>query len=99
MLLAVEQRVVLTDKYPGMIADELSDYLFARSTGHIGSLMTVINRGCQKAVRTGAERLDEDLLSTVKNDAASEEARRELQLAFETGKLKSRPKPKRRKAA
>ncbi|MEV6314195.1 AAA family ATPase [Streptomyces sp. NPDC051776] len=99
MLLAIEQRVVLTDKYPGMIADELSDYLFARSTGHIGSLMTVINRGCQKAVRTGVERLDEDLLSTVKTDAASEEARRELQLAFETGKLKSRPKPKRRKAA
>ncbi len=75
MLLAVEQRVVLADKYPGMIADDLSDYLFARSTGHIGSLMTLINRGCQRAVRTGAERLDEDLLSTVKNDAASEEAR------------------------
>lgn len=35
MLLAIEQRVVLADKRPGMIADELSDYLFARSTGHI----------------------------------------------------------------
>ncbi|MBV9026169.1 MAG: AAA family ATPase [Streptomycetaceae bacterium] len=99
MLLAIEQRVVLADKHPGMIADDLSDYLFARSTGHIGSLMTLINRGCQKAVRTGAERLDEDLLSTVKNDAASEEARRELELAFETGKMTSRPKPRRRKAA
>ncbi|WP_405616274.1 AAA family ATPase [Streptomyces sp. NBC_00076] len=98
MLLAIEQRVVLADKHPGMIADDLSDYLFARSTGHIGSLMTLINRGCQKAVRTGAERLDEDLLSTVKNDAASEEARRELQLAFETGKLTSRPKQKRKAA-
>ncbi|WP_241059937.1 ATP-binding protein [Streptomyces marispadix] len=53
MLLAVEQRLVLADRYPGMIADDLSDYLFARSTGHIGSLMTLINRGCQKAVRTG----------------------------------------------
>lgn len=43
--------------------------------------MTLINRGCQKAVRTGAERLDEELLSTVKNDAAAEEARRELERA------------------
>jgi hypothetical protein len=99
VLLALEQRVVLANKYPGMIADELADYVFARSTGHIGSLMTLINRGCQKAVRTGVERLDEDLLSTVKNDAASEEARQELQMAFETGKLTSRPKPGRRKAA
>ena len=57
MLLAIEKRIVLADKQPGMLADELSDYLFARSTGHIGSLMTLINRGCQRAVRTGAERL------------------------------------------
>jgi hypothetical protein len=51
---------MLANKYPGVIADDLSDYLFARSTGHIGSLMMLINRGCQRAVRTGAERLDED---------------------------------------
>ncbi|MEV0784677.1 TniB family NTP-binding protein [Streptomyces sp. NPDC050423] len=74
-LLAIEERVVLADKHPGMIADELSDYLFARSTGHIGSLMTLINRGCQRAVRTGVERLDKKLLNQVKNDSASEQAR------------------------
>ncbi|MEU3283131.1 ATP-binding protein, partial [Streptomyces antibioticus] len=67
-LLATEERVVLADKYPGMIADDLSDELFARSTGHIGSLMTLVNRACQRAVRTGAERIDLDLLSKVKND-------------------------------
>ncbi|MEV6699675.1 ATP-binding protein [Streptomyces sp. NPDC051453] len=92
-LLAIEERVILTNKYPGMVADDLSNYLFTRSTGHIGSLMTLINRGCQRAVRTGAERLNEELLSAVKNDAASEEARRELELAFETGQLTSRLKP------
>jgi hypothetical protein len=43
-LLAIEQRVALTQCRPGMIADDLSDYLFARSTGHIGSSMTLINR-------------------------------------------------------
>ncbi|QIS06947.1 AAA family ATPase [Nocardia brasiliensis] len=91
LLLALEQRIVLADKHPGMVADELSDYLFARSTGHIGSLMTLINRGCQRAVRTGVERLDRDLLDQVKNDAASEKARLELEAAFESGRLTTRP--------
>lgn len=91
MLLAIEKRLVLANKHAGMLADDLSDYLFARSTGHIGSLMTLINRGCQRAVRTGAERLDQDLLDCVKNDAASETARQELAAAFEAGRLRSRP--------
>ncbi|MET8013969.1 AAA family ATPase [Streptomyces sp. NPDC005271] len=90
-LLGVEERVVLADKYPGMLADDLSDELFARSTGHIGSLMTLINRGCQRAVRTGTERLDKELLDQVKNDAASEQARAELQHALDSGRLVSRP--------
>ena len=87
MLLAIEKRIVLADKKHGMLADELSDYLFARSTGHIGSLMTLINRGCQRAVRTGAERLDRELLDRVKNDAASEKGRRELDTAFNARRL------------
>jgi hypothetical protein len=91
-LLAIEQRLVLAAKYPGMVADDLSDYLFARSTGHIGSLMTLINRGCQRAIRTGTERLDAALLNQVKNDAAAEKGRRELELAFTGGKLTSRPR-------
>ncbi|MBD9702082.1 MULTISPECIES: AAA family ATPase [Streptomyces] len=92
LLLALEQRIVLTDKYPGMLADDLSDYLFARSTGHIGSLMTLINRGCQRAQRTGTERLTRDLLDGVKNDEAAEHARRELESAFRAGKATSRPR-------
>ncbi|MFF3860447.1 ATP-binding protein [Streptomyces sp. NPDC002209] len=99
MLLALEKRMVLADKDPGMLADDLSDYLFARSTGHIGSLMTLINRGCQRAVRTGAERLDRDLLDGVKNDEAAEAARRELEAALEKRRLTSRPRSSRRKAA
>ena len=90
LLLAVEQRIVLADKHPGMLADDLSDYLFARSTGHIGSLMTLINRGCQRAVRTGAERLTRELMDLVKNDAASEKARQELETAFEARRLTTR---------
>ena len=75
-----------------MLADDLSDYLFARSTGHIGSLMTLINRGCQRAVRSGEEKLTAELLDNVKNDAASEKARQELELAVNTGKIKVRRK-------
>ncbi|MEU9197037.1 ATP-binding protein [Streptomyces hundungensis] len=92
MLLALEQRIVLADKYPGMLANDLSDYLFSRSTGHIGSLMTLINRGCQRAVRSGSECLDKELLDRVKNDEASENARRELEAALEARRLTSRPR-------
>ena len=87
LLLATERKLALADKFPGMLADELSDYLFARSTGHIGSLMTLINRGCQRAVRTGVERLDRELMDKVKNDAAAEKARKELELALEARKI------------
>lgn len=90
LLLALEKRIVLADKRPGMLADDLSDYLFARSTGHIGSLMTLINRGCQRAVRTGTEVLSRDLMNQVKNDEASERARRELEIAFEARHLTTR---------
>jgi AAA domain-containing protein len=90
LLLAIERKLVLAEKFPGMLADELSGYLFARSTGHIGSLMTLINRGCQRAVRTGAERLDQELMDRVKNDAAAEKARRELELALKSRKITTR---------
>lgn len=90
LLLALEQRIVLVEQHPGMLADDLSDYLFARSTGHIGSLMTLINRGCQRAVRTGAEVLCRELMDRVKNDAASEKARQELEGAFEARRLTTR---------
>jgi hypothetical protein len=99
LLLAIEQRLVLADKWPGMLADDLADYLFARSTGHIGSLMTLINRGCQRAVRTGAERLDANLLDGVKIDAASEKGRGELEAALAAGRLTSKPAQRPARAA
>lgn len=86
LLLAIEARLVLAGKHPGMLLD-LSDYLFARSSGHIGSLMTLVNRGCQRAIRTGVEHLDRDLLDRVKIDAASEQGRGELEAAITAGRL------------
>jgi glutathione S-transferase len=82
---------VLAEKYPGMLADDLSDYLLARSSGHFASLMALINRGCLRAIRTRHERLDAGLMDRVNNDAAAEEARRELAAALDAALLTSRP--------
>ncbi len=102
LLKTIERQIVLVDKYPGMLADDLSDELYARSTGHFASLMALINRGCLRAIRAGHECLDAELLSNVKNDAAAEEARKELQAAIKAGLLSSRPEmpptPQRRSA-
>ncbi|WP_416976965.1 TniB family NTP-binding protein [Streptomyces sp. T028] len=87
LLLALEERIVLCRKFPGMLADALSDYLYIRTGGHIGSLMTLVNRGCQRAARTGVELLNEDLLDQVKLDAAAERARAALAKKFARGRM------------
>lgn len=72
LLLAIEQRLVLANKHQGMLADTLSDYVYRRTGGHIGSLMTLINRGSLHAIRTGTEALTEELLDAVPIDFAAE---------------------------
>ncbi|AEW95523.1 MULTISPECIES: hypothetical protein [Streptomycetaceae] len=99
LMLGLEQRLVLARKYPGMLADDLTDYLYTRTTGHIGSLMTLINRGCQRAARTGAELLDEDLLDQVKLDAGAERARKALQKKFERKRMTTKPRSRTAKTA
>jgi hypothetical protein len=91
LLATIEQRLILGSKHPGMLADELSDYLFIRSTGYIGSLMELIRRGCAKAIRTGAETLNQKLFDAIKIDSAAERARSELAAAFRTRRLTTRP--------
>ncbi|MET7702721.1 ATP-binding protein [Streptomyces sp. NPDC005485] len=101
LLKTIERQLVLAERFPGMLAEDLSDYLYARSTGHFASLMSLINRGCLRAMRRGHERLDEDLMNQVKNDAAAEEARLELEAAIKAGLLTTRPAshpPQRRSA-
>ncbi|WP_050998184.1 hypothetical protein [Saccharomonospora marina] len=55
-----------------MLADELSDYLFNHTTGHIGSLPDLINRGSGRAIRAGEERLSTGVPDRVKIDEAAE---------------------------
>ena len=102
LLKAIERDLVLADAHRGMLADELADYLYARSTGHFASLMTLIARGCRRAIKTNEEVLTPRLLDRVRNDAAAESARKELEAAFDRGLLTTRvqaDRPGRRKAA
>ena len=90
LLLGIERDLVLARSWRGMIARELPDYLFARSSGHFASLMSLIGRGCYRAVKTGTESLTAALLDAVRIDQAAEDARGQLQAAIQAGVLPAR---------
>lgn len=77
---AFEGNLVLTRHQDGMLAGTLGDYLFDRSTGYMGSLVSLINRGCARAIRTGAEALTRELLDEVDIDVAAEAKRKTAKL-------------------
>lgn len=83
---ATERQLVLAEHRPGMLV-EAADYLFARTSGHIGSYFTLLIRGCYRAIRTGAEAVTRDLLDGVRLDEASEQARAQLAAALAGGHL------------
>ena len=92
LLLAIERDLVLARASHGMLAADLPGYLFARSSGHFASLMSLISRGCYRAIRTGAESLTAGLLDQVRIDQAAETARSQLTAALDTGLLSARPR-------
>jgi hypothetical protein len=49
------------------------------------SLMSLISRGCYRAIRTGAESLTAGLLDEVRIDQAAEDARSQVQAAIHAG--------------
>lgn len=73
----IDDALVLTQHEGGLMSDQLSDYLFARTSGHMGSLMTLINRASSRAIRTGVEALTFDVLESTQIDVAAENARTE----------------------
>jgi hypothetical protein len=89
LLKATERQLVLADAHLGMLAG-IADYLFARTTGHIGSFITLITRGCYKAIHSGTERITIELLDTIRIDEASGAARHQLHAAFTAGTLTTR---------
>lgn len=99
LLLSIERELVLANGHRGMVARDLSDYLFARSSGHFASLMSLISRGCYRAVKTGAEALTVELLDQVRIDQAAEAARDHLHAALQAGLVSTGPGTFRRKGA
>lgn len=77
---AIEQNLVLTKHQEGTLSRSLSDYLFDRTTGYMGSLVNLVYRGCARAIRTGEEALTEGLLDQVRIDVAAEAARKTAKL-------------------
>jgi hypothetical protein len=92
LLLGIEHDLILAHARRGMVADDLSDYLFARTSGHFASLMSLISRACYRAIKTGAETLTTELLDAVRIDEAAESARADLHAALHAGLLTSRPR-------
>ncbi|MEW2274185.1 AAA family ATPase [Streptomyces griseofuscus] len=85
LLLALEQQLVLANASRGMLADELREYVYTRTTGHFASLSSLIAQGCQAAIDSGIERLTEELLNTVTIDDGAEKSRALLQQQFAEG--------------
>jgi hypothetical protein len=52
LLKTTERQLVLARGTPRMLT-AMASYLFERTSGHIGSFVTLITRGCYKAIRTG----------------------------------------------
>lgn len=96
LLLTVEKRIVLANKRNGMLADDLSDYLWERTSGRIGSLIPFIARGCVMAMRTGSEALNQETLERVRADEAAEQQRAELRRKLVRGVLTTRIQRRRR---
>ena len=99
LLLGIERELVLANAYRGMVARDLSDYLFARSSGHFASLMSLVARGCYRAVKTGTESLSVELLDAVRIDEAAETAREHLHAALAAGLLSADANRPRREGA
>lgn len=95
LLWHIEQALVLTDARPGMLLD-MSRYLFARTTGNIGSLMDLIRRGSSRAIRTGQESLSRKFLDEIRIDEGAETERAELQARLDTQERAERAREHRR---
>jgi hypothetical protein len=74
VLRSIEKRIVLADHGEGALVD-MSAYLYERSQGCIGSLMTLVNRATSQAIRSGTEALTTELFDETPIDVAAETAR------------------------
>ncbi|QMU74242.1 AAA family ATPase [Streptacidiphilus sp. P02-A3a] len=69
----LESTLRLHDHQPGTLA-AMSEYLYHRTGGMIGSLSQLVRGGAVLAIEDGSERLSQDLLEAVPIDYAAEQA-------------------------
>jgi Bacterial TniB protein len=74
---AIERNLVLARHKDGILTHQLSGYLLDRSTGYMGSLVTLINRSAVRAIVSGAEAITEKVLEDTVIDIAAEKQREE----------------------
>jgi hypothetical protein len=72
---AIERNLVLARHRDGTLTHQLAEYLFDRSTGYMGSLVTLINRAATRAIITGVEAITEEVLDDTVIDFAAEQQR------------------------
>jgi hypothetical protein len=90
LLLKLELCLALADKHEGFLADELSDYLYARTSGHIGSLITLVKRGCLAAIQSGDELLTRKILDEVPLEIGPERNRPHHQADIDARRITTR---------
>ncbi|MCY0953601.1 TniB family NTP-binding protein [Streptomyces sp. H27-S2] len=88
LIKSTERQLVLAEHRPGMLLRH-ADYLFERTSGHIGSYFTLLMRGCYRAIRTGTEAITREVLDGVRLDEASEQARKQLAATMAHAKITS----------
>jgi hypothetical protein len=98
LIKSTERQVVLAHARPGMLTN-LADYLFARTSGHIGSFFSLINRGACEAIQSGEEDITRDLLDDVPIDEEAEAGRRALEAAIAAGLMTAKPTRRRTRGA
>jgi hypothetical protein len=71
LLQALERAMVLASAEPRMLRD-LAPYLHDRTGGNLRSLITLLEHGCNGAIRTGRERLTTEILDQIEVDSDAE---------------------------
>jgi Bacterial TniB protein len=74
---AIERNLVLARHKDGILTHQLSGYLLDRTTGYMGSLVTLINRSAVRAIVSGAEAITEKVLEDTVIDIAAEKQRQD----------------------
>ncbi|KAA0015718.1 ATP-binding protein [Antrihabitans cavernicola] len=73
LLRVLESHIALADAHPGMLTDH-AQLLHRRTQGYIASLTSLLDRACARAIGTGGETIDADVIGGVEMDNAAQTA-------------------------